>query len=128
MIDDPNRPPFGGSGMTKEERRATHERWAAKEVASSSLKPGTKEYEMYSNGKQCGGCAFYLEVGSDLGMDWGCCANAKSAFDARVVFEHHTCLEHTERPEKGEECPTCFGGGMVPCTPCQGMGSEGEKK
>lgn len=127
MIDDPNRPPFGGSGMTKEERRATHDRWAAKESASSPLMPGTKEYEMYENGKQCGGCAFYLEVESDLGMDWGVCGNAKSEFDGRAVFEHFTCLEHEMRPDKGEECSNCFGTGEVLCTPCKGTGLEGTK-
>ena len=122
MIDDPNRPPFGGSGMTKEERHETHERWSDK---LGNLVPGSKEYKMYEEGKQCGGCAFYIALESDLGMDWGCCANAKSPFDNRAVFEHHTCMEHTARPEKGEECLKCFGTGQNLCEECKGTGLEG---
>lgn len=103
MIDDSNRPPFGGGGMTKEERRATHERWAAKGNASSALKPGTPEYKLYEDGKQCGGCAFFLTVDSDLGMDWGVCANAKSVHDGTAVFEHFACLQYEFRNDPNPE-------------------------
>ena len=103
MIDEPNKPPFGGKGMTKEERHATHERWCAKGQASSSIKPGTKEYEMYENGKQCGSCAFYLSVDGDLGMDWGVCANPKSVQDSRAVFEHFTCIHHEYRHDPEDD-------------------------
>lgn len=105
MIDKPNEPPFGGGGMTKEERRATHDRWAAKGNSSSELKPGTPEYKLYEEGKQCGGCAFYLSLDGDLGMDWGACANAKSPHDGRTVFEHFTCVAYQfrEGPEDEDE-------------------------
>jgi len=97
MIDEPNKPVFGGKGMSKEERRATHERWCDKGRASSFPKPGTKEYEMYEQGNQCGGCAFYIALTSDLGFDWGVCANSKSPHDGMAVFEHFTCVHHEQR-------------------------------
>ena len=103
IIDKPNEPPFGGKGMTKEERHATHERWCQKGRASSSLKPGTQEHEMYEQGKQCGGCAFYLTLDGDLGMDWGACACPKSPHDGTTVFEHFTCLHHEYRPDPDED-------------------------
>jgi len=102
MIDEPNEPVFDGSkGMTKEERRATHERWADK---APIIELGSKEYELYENGKQCGGCAFYIALTSDLGFDWGACANTKSPHDGAAVFEHFTCLQYEFRPvPEGEE-------------------------
>ena len=124
LIDDPNRPAFGGGGMTSEERRASHWRWAAK----TKLKSGTMEYEMYEKGLQCGGCAFYIELTSDLGMDWGVCAHEKSPHDGTAVFEHHTCLHLTTREEKGEDCPACFGCGTIDCPTCLGTGKVPEEK
>lgn len=42
---------------------------------------------------QCGGCQYYIPLEGDLGSDWGACSNARSEYDGRVVFEHHTCKE-----------------------------------
>lgn len=104
MIDEPNEPPFlGGKGMTKAEREACHERWC--ETGRATPEPGTKEYVLYEDGKQCGFCAFYISLTSDLGMDWGVCGNAKSPHDGKVVFEHHTCLQYEFRPAPDEEKP-----------------------
>jgi hypothetical protein len=87
--------------MTKEERRAVHDRWAAK---PPHLEPGTPEHRIYENGQQCGGCAFFIPLTSDLGLDWGACANSKSFHDGAVTFEHFTCLQHEFRPAP-EEVP-----------------------
>jgi hypothetical protein len=35
---------------------------------------------------------------SPLGIDWGVCSGASSAFDGRVQFEHDSCDEFTEDP------------------------------
>jgi hypothetical protein len=102
MIDEPNIPVFDGSkGMTKPERHACHERWC--EMGQATPKEGTKEYALYEEGKQCGGCAFFIALTSDLGMDWGVCGNPKSKNDGKVIFEHSTCLHYEFRPAPEEE-------------------------
>lgn len=104
MIDEPNEPPFDGAkGMTKEERHACHKRWC--ETGRATPPEGTKERQMADDAKQCGFCAFYIPITSDLGMDWGACGNAKSPHDGKVVFEHFTCLQYEFRPAPDEEKP-----------------------
>ena len=103
MIDEPNEPPFeGGKGMTKEERNACHKRWC--ETGRATPPEGTLEYKMaVDDCKQCGFCAFYIPLTSDLGMDWGVCGNAKGPHDGKAVFEHFTCQAYEFRPAPEEE-------------------------
>jgi len=120
-----NRPPFGGGGMSERECRACHYRWADRLKKRPHRLPKKHPVrELYEGGHQCGGCACYIALESSLGMDWGVCANPKSSFDGRVVFEHHSCLRILERRSKRgvEDCPICGGVGESPCGICRGTG------
>lgn len=97
-----NRPPFGGKGMTEKEFKTCHPRWSKKLGPTPGMLPeGSKIRDQYEMGHQCGMCRFYVPLESDLGMDWGVCAQPKSFHDGKVVFEHHTC-EFFDNDQKKE--------------------------
>jgi hypothetical protein len=92
MFDEPNEPPFGGAGMSKDERQEAHKRWYSKLLPHpQTLPPGSVAFRNYEEGRRCGACAFYIPLTSDLGMDWGGCGNELSVFDKHVIFECHSC-------------------------------------
>ena len=42
---------------------------------------------------QCGACRWWVPLSGALGLDYGGCTNARSAFDGRIRFEHDGCDE-----------------------------------
>lgn len=117
--------------MTPKEYRSCHDRWwRALPAKPASFPDNHRVHRLYKDGHQCGGCAFYLALEGSLGMDWGVCGNPKSAHDASVVFEHHSCWHISERPESGglRCCPACHGTGEARCAICHGRGEVIELK
>jgi len=54
------------------------------------------DYEPYGQrereGSDCScGCKHFLELAGKLGLDWGVCANSKSARCGLLTFEHQGC-------------------------------------
>lgn len=98
-----NVPPFGAAdGMTAAELGAVHARWIRRNGPwASDAGPRTAAHRLYTAARQCGGCAFYVPLRSQLGFDWGACANPKSPFDGRLVFEHHACPQIVQRTAPG---------------------------
>ncbi|MFD6329525.1 DUF3027 domain-containing protein [Streptomyces niveus] len=64
-----------------------HERWL-RLLNRSTGDPGYRD-EWFD--EQCGGCKFWIALSGELGLDWGVCAHAGSAFDGQVRFEHDGC-------------------------------------
>lgn len=46
--------------------------------------------QLYENGFQCGGCAFF----APWNADWGLCCHQKSVHFSETVFEHFTCSSY----------------------------------
>ena len=68
--------------VTTRELRAALSRWVMQEYRAAP-----KEVAEQGGAYQCGGCRFFLALGSDYGI----CSNKASRYDGRIVFEHVGC-------------------------------------
>lgn len=69
-------------------RRTTSGRWKGKLRDHFDYRKTLSEDRQL---EQCIDCSFYVPLRGPLGSDWGACANERSEFDGRIMFEHLGC-------------------------------------
>lgn len=78
--------------------KAIHERW----ILKRNRRQESPKYEDSWYAEQCGACRFFIALSGKLGLDYGACCNANSAFDGVVRFEHDGCSASAESKHKNE--------------------------
>jgi hypothetical protein len=72
--DDPEVDSIGDAWLERRNRRQT-----------------ATDYQEQWWAEQCLACRYFVPLQGALGTDFGACANAKSPFFGRVMFEHDGC-------------------------------------
>ncbi|GII56318.1 hypothetical protein Pth03_47070 [Planotetraspora thailandica] len=83
------------TGNDRSHNDECHARW----MSSLNRSTGGPDYPDEWYHEQCGGCRFWIALEGEMGLDYGACTNARSAFDGRVRFEHDGCDTFTVRED-----------------------------